>query len=1171
MKFPSGGLQSSRRALSMALLLGLNFFGSSALAQNNPVPRVNLTPAPVVPIALSRLPMLFEVNEGQTDRSVKFLTRGARYALFLTSSEAVLSFSSNSGVEAHSKSLHPVAAKHETRNKAVVRLQLIGANPESTPVGLQESSAKSNYFVGRDPSKWHTNVPSFERVKFSDVYRGIDLIYYGKDRQLEHDFVVSPGATPNQIRFRLVGAKKVALDQDGNLVLDTQAGRVCLKKPFIYQEKDGVRKTVAGGYSLRGRSEVTFHVGSYDSSKSLIIDPVLNFSTYFGGSGGDAAFGVALDQMGDIYLVGATGSIDFPLKNPIQSAFNPTICGNGLINFPCGDAFISKFNPTATQLIYSTYLGGSGNENGARGLKVDGNGNAYVVGTTSSPDFPTTPGAFSTTFVAGQCGQGGGPLFQCREVFVAELNPAGSQLVFSTFLGGVNDTVAAGIALDSLGNTYVTGTTFSLDFPTTPGAFQTSCKINPNAPVNHQCAMAFVSKLNSSGTALIFSTYLGGTGGDGGNAVEVDPAGSAYVAGGTNSSDFPLVNPFQSTPSFVFVTKLTPDGSALTYSTFLGGTSDVLASGITLDSSENAYVVGEIVGSNFPTTPGAFQTSGADNNFHGFVSKINPAGSSLLYSTFLDGSVGSPFGSSANAVKVDEFGRAYVVGATYRTDFPEVNPVQNGFGGGVCGPAGGTYSCPDAFVSVFNPAGSALVFSTYLGGSGNDQGTALALDNNLNIYVVGFTSSSNFPIANAFQSTYTGGSCPNGPCTESFLAKIQPLTPSISPISLTFASQEVGSTSPPQSVTVTNPGTSPVQITGITITGDFAQTSACGSSISGNGTCVINVTFTPTSAGQGSGNLTASVDAAGEPLSSVSLTGSGSASSVSLSPTSLSFAGQLLTTTSTAQALTLTNSGNVALTISSVTLTGSDASDFTISTNTCGASLAANASCSISVAFRPSASGTRLATLNINDNAPGSPQTVSLNGTGTDLQLGAGNNGSTMATLTSGQTATYNLQLQSLNGFTGATTLAVNCSNVPAVTNCSVAPSSVALSGNVPSPFTVSVGTTPYKAAGAPSRIPIFLPPAQSVRILSLIASVFIFLGLLAYLQKPNRGIRQRLLPALAITALFAFLFVLAGCGGGSGGGGGGPQGTPPGTYTVVVTATSQGVSRTLDATLIVK
>jgi hypothetical protein len=678
-----------------------------------------------------KLPLSFERNQGQIDARVKFLSRGSGYTLFLTSDEAVFNLrgiksrddASDTGPQLRSSPAVPTT-------NAVLRMKLVKANPAANVTGTDELAGTSNYFIGNDPAKWRTNVPAYAKVKYEGIYSGIDLLYYGNQRQLEYDFVVAPGADPRRIAFDVRGAKQIRQDRRGDLVLKMGEGEVRWHKPVVYQEKGGIRQEITAHYVIRHRNRVGFEVADYDLRRPLFIDPLI-YSTYLGGSGQDLGLGIAVDSSGNAYVTGWTLSTDFPTTNPLQAS-----------NAGDSDAFVTKINPTGSALVYSTYLGGNGSDYGYS-IAVDSPGNAYVTGYTFSPNFPVTLGAFQTTLNGDAV----------DNAFVTKINPTGSALVYSTYLGGDFEDLGVGIAVDSSGDAYVTGAAKSGDFPVTPGAFQTTCDISEVQ------TCAFVTKFNLAGSALVYSTYLGGGGVDAvndGSGIAVDSSGNAYVTGATSSPTFPVTpGAFQTTLNGAvdnaFVTKIDPSGSALVYSTYLGGSGVDDGSGIAVDSSGNAYVTGATSSPNFPVTPGAFQTTlnGADN---AFVTKINPTGSALVYSTYLGGS-GQDLGLG---IALDGTGDAYVTGITSSTSFPTMNPLQPAYGGGAW----------DAFVAKINRAGSALVYSTYLGGNGSDYGYGIAVDHTGNAYVIGNTLSPNFPVTlGAFQTTYGGDQ-------DAFVAKI---------------------------------------------------------------------------------------------------------------------------------------------------------------------------------------------------------------------------------------------------------------------------------------------------------------------------------------------------------------------------------------------------------------
>ena len=679
--------------------------------------------------AYGKLPLHFEANRGQTHDDVRFLARGPGYSLYLTAGEAVLVLARpNADAKRDSRSTPERLSTQAQGTPAVLRMSVVGATPKPVVSGLEELPGKANYFIGKDPAKWRTNVPTYAKVHYRSVYPGIDLVYYGNQRQLEYDFVVAPGADPKTIVLGFQGTDKLEIDAQGDLVLHAAGGSVRQKKPFIYQEIDGIRREIEGAYILKSANQVGFKLAAYDRGQPLIIDPVLLYSTYLGGSGVDAGRAIAVDTSGNAYVTGETLSLDFPTT---LGAFQTTFAGGVVL----GDAFVTKLNPTGSGVVYSTYLGGSGEDQGL-GIAVDNIPNAYVTGRTNSTDFPTTPGAFDTTHNEGE------------DAFVTKLDPTGSALVYSTYLGGRAQDSGNGIAVDGASNAYVIGTTISVDFPTTAGAFDTMLDNGD----------AFVTKLNATGSApLVYSTFLGGSGNDFGNAIALDPTGDAYLTGQTSSPDFPTTpTAFDSTlggTNDAFVTRLLASGSALVYSTFLGGSNVDFGLGIALDSSNNAYVTGQTESPDFPTTPGAFDTT-LGGPLDAFVTKLNSTGSApLVYSTYLGGSSND----AGIGIAVDASFNAYVTGATLSTDFPTINAIQATNAGAF-----------DAFVTKVNPPGTGLVWSTYLGGNSNDFGNGIALDilPSPNAYVTGFTGSANFPRTPGAFDTTLGGP------VDAFVAKI---------------------------------------------------------------------------------------------------------------------------------------------------------------------------------------------------------------------------------------------------------------------------------------------------------------------------------------------------------------------------------------------------------------
>ncbi len=644
----------------------------------------------------------FEANVGQTDSQVRFLSRSSGYTLFLTPSEAVMLV----GNETDS---------HAATESSVVRMQYIGANPDTKTVGQNELAGKVNYYVGQDQSQWRSGVPTFGQVTYQNLYPGIDLTYYGNaNRELEYDFIVSPGVHTDAIQLKFTGADDVRIEDNGDLILGAGNTQLRQQKPFAYQEIDGVRRQVPARFDLSSGDVTTirFEIGAYDTGRPLVIDPVVGYSSFHGGNNTDSAEKVAVDSAGNAYVVGFTNSTNFPTPNGLQKT------KVGLI-----DAFVSKVSAQGT-LAWSTYLGGTQSDY-ARGVAVDAAGTVHVTGNTRSGfNFPIL-NAFQDRY-----GRGG------WDAFVTKLNTAGT-LTYSSYLGGTGDDIGRGLVLDAAGNMYITGSTDSTNFP----------KLNATQAAKGGLLDAFVTKMKADGTALLFSTYLGGAENEFGNDIAVDPAGNYYVTGQTVSPNFPIVNPFQ--PQYggsffdAFATKYNAAGT-IAYSSYLGGNDIDRGFGVAADSAGNAYYSGQTVSTNFPTV-NAFQgVNGGLTDV--YLTKVAPNGSSLVYSTYLGG-----LGSDVNwgGLHVTPNGIVTISGGTDSANFPTVQPIQ-----------ATKNTIRDVFVSVFNTAGSALTFSTFHGGNALDDSYNLDVDANGNIYVVGETYSSNFPVVNPWQpnkNTFTDG------------------------------------------------------------------------------------------------------------------------------------------------------------------------------------------------------------------------------------------------------------------------------------------------------------------------------------------------------------------------------------------------------------------------------
>lgn len=678
-----------------------------------------------------KLPLSFEANIGQTDSSVKYLSRTREYSLFLTGDEAVLAFTPKLSAK-NTKFRAGPGFPRAAESPKTLRMKLLNANASAPVTGLDELPGASNYFIGNDPARWRTNAPTYSKVKYQGIYSGIDLVYYGNQRQLEYDFIVAAGADPRRIEFDIRGTERITQDVRGDLIFKIGGDEIRWHKPAVFQEKDGERQPVAAKYAITGKNRVGFELANYDASRPLFIDPLI-YSTYLGGSGDDYSYGIAVDAAGNAYVTGYTNSVNFPTTTPLQ----PVNDGGD------ADAFICKINPSGTAFLYSTYLGGS-DFDFSFGIAVDAMGNAYIAGVTGSIDFPIL-NALQPTFNGGS-----------SDAFVAKLNPNGTALVYSTYLGGEGTDWGQGIAIDSTGAAYVIGYTSSTNFPTEQPVQGTYGGGNFDA---------FVAKLNPVGSALVYSTYLGGSGNDWGYGIAVDNAGNAYTAGQTDSANFPTtILAFQKTcnggkhcSSFgdAFVSKLNPAGSTLAYSTYLGGSGIDVGNSIAVDAGGYAYVAGVTSSTDFPTSS-PLQPAFGGGFYDAFVAKLNPAATALVYSTYLGGN-GTDY---AYGIAVDSRGSPYLTGWTSSTNFPTVSSTQKNRRGS-----------EDSFLTRLNPAGTTLVFSTYLGGrNGSSQtvdlesGWSVAVDGSSNAYVAGFTDSPDFPTKNPLQPVSGGG-------VDAFVAK----------------------------------------------------------------------------------------------------------------------------------------------------------------------------------------------------------------------------------------------------------------------------------------------------------------------------------------------------------------------------------------------------------------
>jgi len=693
-----------------------------------------------------KVPLSFEVNRGQAESRVKFLSHGSEYTLFLTATEAVLQF--NGG---------------PANKKPAVSIRLRGVDPNQHVEGIDELPGKANYFIDNDPKNWRTNVPTYAAVKYRNVYPGVDHLVSGKTGRLEYDFLLAAGVRPDRIRICFEGVHTLAVDAQGALVALVAGAQIRLEAPLAYQEGPKGREKVAANYVLTGRREVAFKLGAFDTGRPVVIDPVLSYSTYLGGGGSDSGSAIALDASGNAYVAGSTnGSFNFPItRGAFQSSLQPSGSAGG---------FVTKFNLTGTVLLYSTYFSAA-----PTAIAVDGTGNAVLTGWSHGVQIPTTAGAYQTNC---KPNPGSG---SCEDSFVIKLNSTGSGLVYSTHLGGSGSDIAQAVTVDSAGNAYVTGMTNSKDFPVTKDTLQ---------PALSGTSDAFLTKLSADGSRLLYSTYIGGPGPDSGQGVALDAAGSAYIVGAVDGS-------FPTTPSAlslacpdrvneggsIFIAKVSAAGSALIYS--MASNCSNGGAGIAVDSSGSAYVTGTTHSRQLPTTARAFQPDNLRGTFRAFILKINATGTALVYGTYLGGTVND----QAASIAVDSTGRALITGATSSPDFPV---TTDAFQANLAG-----FS---VFLSAVSADGSRLAFSTYLGGTKDpgsavapcavgapcSQGNAIAVDGAGNAYITGATNSLDFQIANAFQSNRVGA-------RNAFVGKIVLNKPTINPggavIAASFSNQ----------------------------------------------------------------------------------------------------------------------------------------------------------------------------------------------------------------------------------------------------------------------------------------------------------------------------------------------------------------------------------------------
>jgi len=1216
--------RASALIVTVALLTGITSVAS--LAAQQPAAR----PAPRLDVNFGKIPLNFEPNRGQVAPEVQFLSRGPGYALFLTPGEAVLELNKGKSADGNS----------------TLRMKLVGADAAAKVAGDTPLPGTVNYFIGNDTKKWQTAIQTYKRVQYTGVYPGIDLVYYGNQRELEYDFVVAPQADAKQIGLSFTGATP-RIDAAGDLVLPVGSRDARFHKPVVYQMVGGNKVSVEGRYEIAD-GKVGFALGSYDHTRSLVIDPVLSYLTYIGGSANDLINGIAIDTAGSAYIVGTSSSIDYPTKNPYQAISPGMAAVSGRYSL-----VVSKFNASGTALMYSTFIGSTEYTEGF-GIAVDPGGNAYVVGDTTYGTYPVTPGAFQTIcggnynipqgspvgvrtngcVGAGQGDTGG---------VLTKLNPTGTALVYSTYLSGNNYNSVRAVAVDAAGEAYVAGLTNSQCnmgsygangtgyqpydcYPTTAGAAQSGVTVSTGGGTRN---FTFFSKLDTAGVNMLYSTLLGPNNFQQQSttaplAIAVDPAGLAYVSGYSSNNLFTTAGSYQPTSAagnnqYGFVAKFDPTAQRIIYSTYVSGPRGSMAY-VAADAAGNAYLAGNTIDCSYPTTPGAYQTqarfpAGTNTNCgSGFVSKLDPTGTSLLWSTFIGDDPINAEPTSLDAIALGSDGSIYVAGNASGAGYPSVNPVA---------PQAQYYQYN--VVSRLNPAGTALLFSTTLSGTASsaDNASGIAVDPAGNIYVAGITNSFTLPVtAGVFQSTNTKT---NGANYTGFVAKIAPTV--ITTTTLTVPS---GTVTAGQAATFTAKVAGP---TGTTAIPTGTVTFLSGSTTLGTGTLDVTgtatytatslnaTTYTVTASYPGSTTFSASVSApqtlvVSPAAATVTLTAPATAAPGAFVTLAVKVAGTNGTPTGTVtfkdgattlSTMTLASGAasytTTALALGSHTLTVSYTGDsiygaatsatqtlvVSLTTATVALTVPSTAMVGASVTLSAAVSGTGgtpTGTVTFKDGATTLSTVTLASGTASystnTLAAGAHSitatysGDSTFAAATSaastltisvpanitfaatpaaltvarGSTATAVITGTPVGGYTGTVTF--SCGPLPTGATCVFAPTSLTFTGNnTAASTTLTFGTT--TTTGALQALP-FGPLGGGV----VLALLFVPFGL-----RRRRTVGLRLVALALLLTGSAWMMGLAGCGGSSSTAT--TITTPAGSYTVPVIITAGASSTTVN------
>ena len=1113
-----------------------------------------------VAAAYGNLPLAFEPNQGQAPGGVQYLARGANFTAYLTRSEAILALPTprtmHSGLRGPSQS-------------ARVHLRLRGAKiaPELLPA--EPLVGKVNYLAGKDSAKWHRNIPTFGKVEYQNIYPGIDVAYYGRQNRLEYDFAVAPGADPNEIRMDLTGVTSMKLDSSGDLHLQSPSGELIQNKPVIYQANNPQRHEIRGGYRLLANNEMAFNVGPYDHTKPLVIDPAFSYAASIEPSPMPFELtvnAVAVDSQGNAYATG------FTTTNPSVSGEPPDEgcifeAEAGLVNSfdECGAAFVTKLDPTGTTVLYNTLIAGAqGNA-----IVAASNGDVYITGITGS-DLPATASAFQQNIGPGDCSAGESSHLGCTDAFVLALDSTGSNIPYASFLGGTGNDIGQGIAVDLSNTIYVTGGAASNDFPTTPGAFQTT--FTSGQDIN----AIFVAKIDatkSGAASLVYSTFLGGSspgtgsvegtgspydvGGDHGNGIAVDSDGNAYVAGVAFSGNIATSAPYsyqrtRPEPQSPFVAKFDPNGSTLVWASYLGGShagtcSDEYAAAIAVDTSGSAYVTGQATSVDFPSSTGGLPLTTTSDVF---ATKFDEIGDSFLYSKVFGGStfpasVASPPcpAQGGTAIAVDTNGNAFVAGQTQTIDFPISGLTLLGSSN-----FNGTQA--RGFVVELD-RNLDYLFSTYLPVF---SVTGLAVDNTGGVYtsVNGAAPLPGVP----------GASATSGDGVKKIDLNAQGPGLILAPQTMAFATNS-DLTTPGQEGALESFGNGPIQLSSIVknLGPGLTESDSCQPTMPTGTGCTFTVFGNAPTAG--TSTITFNDNAVDSPqVLTIYVYSPGDPGMGNLSATNLFFPPQDFNTASPLQIVTLASQGTAPLLIQSIHATG----DFVESDN-CGSSMIIGGACQIRVYLVPEHFGGLTGSVVIQDNDPRFPtRTISLAGTGNPIRLTIHPSSSSLS-ISPGDTATFSLQVIGPLGYSGS--FSVSCSGAPSDAKCT-APTPLNLSSPNGTTETITVSTTAASSVSRDPRGP-GLPRAPLFAILMLCAlagAMFLFLS-------ASDGRRREFVLCAFVLLGCALAASCGGSGGGGngggGGGGGGNGGTPTGTYTLHVTFTGGGGTTDLPLKLIVQ